>query len=147
MAVSEQVALVHGLLNVESGGTCQGVAAEGRRVRAGLEGALHFVAGHHGAHGNAAGQTLGQGDDVGDHRFPFEGIETAGAAYAGLHFVEDQQGAAFRADAPQFLQIAGGWQVDATLGLNGLGDDRAGTVADRHASGLGVAEGNEFHVA
>jgi hypothetical protein len=56
-------------------------------------------------------------------------------------------GPALAAQAAQFLKVAGRWQVDATFGLDGLGDDRAGAIADRGAGSIGVAEWDEAHVA
>jgi len=44
------------------------------------------------------------------------------------------------------LQVARRRQVDAALGLDGLGDDGAGAVADRGPRRLQVGEGDEAHV-
>ena len=67
------------------------IAAEGGGVRAGPQLRGDLGLGEQAAHGDAAGQRLGQRHHVGLDAPVLVGEPLAGAAHAGLHFVEDQQ--------------------------------------------------------
>ena len=64
------------------------------------------------------------------------GEEGAGAAVAGLHFVQHQQPLVGVANAPQRLQVALVRNVDAALALNGLHE---------HGHRIGVVGGDSLY--
>ncbi len=71
------------------------VAAERGRVHAGPQAGSDFGRGQQGAAGDAAAQGLGQRHHVGRDAEVLIGEPLAGAAAAGLHFVEHQQQVVF----------------------------------------------------
>ena len=68
----------------------------------------HARADQHGAHRQAAGDGFGQAKQVGLQGVVLVGEHLAGAAKAGLDFVEDQQRAAFAAELLRAQQEFGG---------------------------------------
>ena len=106
-----------------------------------------------GADREAAGQALGDGDDVGDavDRVGDEGVLVgepgAGAPDAGLDLVEPQQGAVLAGDLtrPGEVVVRGG--DHARLPLERLEDDGRGLVGDGSGQRIGVAVGHERDVA
>jgi hypothetical protein len=97
------------------------------------EGGRHLLGGQGGGQGQiAAGQALGQAEEVGRHPLALAGEQTAGLAEADGHLVGDQQGAVAAGDLPQPAQVALGMDDDARGALHqGLDDDR------RHLAGVG----------
>ena len=77
------------------------VAAERGGVHPRLERRGDRRPGDHHARGDAAGQRLGAGQDVGRDALVLIGEPLAGAAHAGLHLVEDQEHAVLVAQLPQ----------------------------------------------
>ena len=107
----------------KSRGAGQMVSAEG--------GAEHSVDGfenradEHGAHGEAVGDSLGHGDEVGADAGVLMGKETAAAPVAGLYLVEDEDGAGGGTKVAQALQILGSGQHDSPDALYAFDDDGA----------------------
>ena len=85
-----------------------------------------FGGGQHGGNGEAAAQAFGAGEDVWRYVVHFVGVQVAGAAYATLNFVEDQQGVVFVAELSQPLQEFGICRHDAAFALDRLDHDSAG---------------------
>src|SRR4029079_13724107 len=83
-AVIEQAQLVDGALDVEARGGGEWVAAERRRVRAGLEAARDLLVGEHRADRDAARHALGQRADVGHDALSPEAVAGPGPSAAGL---------------------------------------------------------------
>ena len=119
------------------------VAAEGGPVLAGRQQRGSFRAeGHEGTDREAAAQALGQGHGVGQDPGILAGQPLAGTADAGLHLVEDQQGAGRRGGLAGSLEIAGWQRPHARLALDWFEEDGGGGVVHRRSEGLDVAEGN-----
>ncbi len=100
----EQVVGFDGLDGRQGGAGGERVAAERRRVRAGLELLGDLRLRDQPAHRDAAGQRLGQRHDVRLDVPVLVGVPLAGAAHAGLHLVEDQQQAVLVAQLAQALR-------------------------------------------
>ena len=99
-----------------------GIAAKGRRVRAGLP--VHDLGARHAdAERHAGRDAFGHADDVGLDAGVLDGPPLAGAARAGLHFIGDQQDAVLVADAAQFLHEDGGGDDVAAFALDRLDED------------------------
>ncbi len=90
-----------------------------------------------------ATQRLGQGEDVGGHAVRGAPEQLAGAAQAGLHLVEDQDGAVLVAQRPQSRQVAGRGLADAALTLDRLHHHGGDAVLGR---GHPVAHGAQVAV-
>src|SRR5712691_7718270 len=107
----------------ERGGDADGIAAEGRAVRAGLPGVHDAAARDEGAEWHSAGDAFGAAEDVWLDAGMLGGPPLAGTTHAGLHFVDDEHDAVLAADALQFLQEEF-WRGDvAAFALDGLDDD------------------------
>ncbi len=78
----------------QTGAASDRIAAEGRCMAARTETVGDIFARQHRAQGQAAAQRLGQSHDVGLDAEMLVAEKLAGAAHAGLHFIEDQQNAA-----------------------------------------------------
>ena len=83
------------------------------------------------AHGQAAAERLGQGQDVGHDARVLVGEHLPGAPEAALDLVEDQERAALAADRLEALQELGRRRADAALALHRLEHHGRGLVADR----------------
>ena len=71
------------------------------------------------------------------------GEEGAGAADAGLDFVEDEEGVVLLAEALDGGEVAGGWGHNACFALEGFEDYGGGAVvAEDGLEGGNVAEGD-----
>ena len=94
-----------------------------------------------GADRDAAGQALGQRDDVGATTPGRRAVGEpgAGAADAGLHLVEPQQRAVLVGDLAGGREVAVGRDDDAGLALDRLEHDGGGLVGDRGGQRVGVA--------
>ena len=68
------------------------------------------------------------------------GEPRAGAAHAGLHFVEDQQQLVLVGQLAQPFEVAGRRQVDAAFALDRLDQDGAGLVVDQLGDRVEIAE-------
>ena len=77
-------------------------AAQASRAELAVAG-LDVRGDEHGAHGEAVGDALGTGDDIGADAGILVGEETSRAAVAALDFVADEQGACFIAGGAQSL--------------------------------------------
>ena len=117
-----------------------GIAAERGGVRAGPQLGGELRPGDQAAAGHAAGQRLGQRDDVGLHVPVLVGEPAAGAAHAGLHLVEDQHQLVAVGQLAQPFEVAGRRQVDAALALDRLDQDGARFGVDQFGDGVEVAE-------
>src|ERR1700693_3960909 len=87
---------------------------------------------------DAAGETLGQSQHVGDDALYVAGEERAATAEAGLHFVGDQERSILVAEFARFREITGGREVDAAFALQGL-DDEGGGIRERRCERACVA--------
>lgn len=124
----------------QRGGAGDRVAAKGRGMGAGLEFRGDFGLGDQAAASDAAGQGLGQGDDVGLDLPVLMGIPGAGAAHARLHLVEDQQQIVLVGQFAQTFQVSGGGKIDAPFSLDRFQHDRAGFRVDQARRGIEVSE-------
>src|SRR5471030_3133288 len=77
-----------------------------------------------GANGYAVTQAFGQGHDVRDNAFVLEREPLAGAADAGLDFVEHQQPRAPVAEFADSLEVTGRGQLHTAFALDRLHQDR-----------------------
>src|SRR5579883_2346775 len=112
----------------ERGRTWNRRAAERRAVIAGLQRARRFAVDQKRADGQAVRQGFRQRDGVGAHAEVLEREELTDASHSGLDFVEDEQRAALRGDAPRGLQELARRRKDAALALHRL-DDEGGRLA------------------
>ena len=93
----------------------------------------------HGTDGQAAAQTLGQGDDIRLEVVVLTAQEGAGAAHAGLHFVHDED------QVPVIAELADGLHVfrlqrhDAALALHQLQHHGAGVAVHQFGQGFEAA--------
>ena len=129
--------LVHGVDHRAGPGADDRVAAEGRTVAARAHARGGFFAGDDRADGQPAAQALGQRDDIGFEVVIFAREELAGAADAGLHFVNDEQDIARGAEIGDPVHIVGLQRHDAALALHKLHHDGAGAPVAR-GGGQGV---------
>jgi hypothetical protein len=85
---------------------------------------MHEIgAGDGGAEREAAGDTFGQGEDVGRGVKMFGGEHAAGAAHAGLDFVGDEENAVACGDCGEFVEELARRDDVAAFALHGLDDD------------------------
>ncbi len=125
-------------------------AAEGAAELADADAGARLLGGQHGAGGEAAGEALGDGEQVGRDVVELRRERLAGAPHAALHLVEDKQ----RAGAPRQLargeQVVAAEVVGAGHALHGLEDERrnvAGAVArERRRERVDVAARHEGDV-
>ncbi|HET6838656.1 MAG TPA: aspartate aminotransferase family protein, partial [Bradyrhizobium sp.] len=87
----------------------------------------------------SAAQCLGERHHVRRHAEALVGEEIAGAAHAGLHFVERQQQAVLVAQLAQRLEECVRRRAHAALALHGLDQDAGGLRADRLLHGFEIA--------
>ena len=124
------------------------VSAEGGDVpqhRVGLERRHDPVRRDECAQRHAAAEGFCGAEDVwGDSRL-LEVVERAGAARAGLDFVEDQQSSGFVAAAPQRFEETGCGQLDTPFALHRLDDD-AGRAGGDLFQVFGTVEPQLLHV-
>ncbi len=97
----EEAGLQHDIEHGIRRGDRQRIAAEGRAVRAGRHAFGRFRRGEARADREAAAERLGQRHHIRRHADALIGEQLAGAAHAGLHFVEDQQEAVLVAEFAQ----------------------------------------------
>ena len=117
--LGEQVAAFQFGQHGEAGAAGEGIAAEGAGVVAGTEEVAVVFHGQ-GTDGDAAAQSLGQGEGVRFHPQLLVAPQLAAAAHADLHLVEDQQdvvGIAELAHPAEEGQLAG---MHAPFALQGL---------------------------
>ena len=124
----------------EAGAHGESVLAEGGGVDDGffegaVDGLVDVVAHENGGDGDeASAEGFGEDDHVGLDVVAMAGDEGAGAADAGLDFVEDEEGAVFFAEALDGGEVAGGGGDDAGFALEGFEDDGGDFVGWRVAS-------------
>src|SRR6185312_14036398 len=144
--VREQAGVLDLVDHCDSHRTSQRISAEGCAVHAGCDGAGGFFGAEHRAHGDAAGEWLCQRSDVGLDVEVLVSRPLAGAAHAGLDFVEEQQRAGgvaqFASGGEKLLRA----EVDAALALDHFESDSAHVSGERGAQCGGVVEGNELDV-
>ncbi len=93
-----------------------------------------------GADGESAAEGLGHGNAVGPDAVVLEAEPFAGAADAGLHFVEEEQDFLFVAERAQAGHEFGGGGHDAAFALDGLAQDGDGGGGEGGADGVEVVE-------
>ncbi len=131
--VLEQMLLLDHFDGGQPGAGGQRIAAKGGRVHAGAQAGSDFGRGQQGPAGNAAAQRLGQRHHVGRDAEVLIGEPLAGAAAAGLHFVEHQQNLVVVGQLAQSLQEAVGRNDHAPFALHRLDQDGRGLVVDQAA--------------
>jgi len=89
---------------------------------------------------DAAAEPLRQRHDVGHDAVPGVGEPLPGAADAGLHLVDDEQGAVRAGDLAGGGEVALGQRADPGLALDRLEHDRGDVVRHGRAQRLDVAE-------
>jgi len=89
--VGEEICLFHVVDDRDSNGAGERATAEGGAVHAGMDGACGFFSAENCAKGQAAGYGLGDGNYVGLDAVVLVCEPLAGAAEAGLNFVDDEQ--------------------------------------------------------
>ena len=104
----------------------------------------HRLAREHRAHGQAVGQCLGEGHDVGRDTELLVGEERARAAHAGLDLVKDQQQAGLVADRTHLFEKIRVRTAHTALSLDRLKQDRRRGRADLGANSAGIVEGHEI---
>ena len=127
-------------------GTADGVAAECAAVLAGPEQARGVAYRDHRPQRQPAGQALGESDHVGHDARALEGEPATGAPHAGLHLIEDEQGAVMPRHRARRREIAVRGGDDPALALDRLEEDRGRTVGDSGLQGARVAVRNEGDV-
>ena len=120
--------LVDGPKHGPRGGAGDGVAAEGRAVRARGEQLGRLAAGDGRADGQSPAQAFGHGDHVRQDAFVLESEEIAGAADAGLDLVGDEEDPVGIAKFPHRFDEALRRGDDSRFALDGLQDDRGGVA-------------------
>ena len=98
------------------------------------------LAGEQRAEGGAARDALGEGHGVGLDLLVLMREVRAGPAHAGLHFIEQHQGAVLRAELAYAGQVSARRHHDACLALHRLEQDRAGLVGEGGSELLSIAE-------
>ena len=142
--VVEQVVPLDGVDDGDGNGAGQWAAAEGGAVHAGGDGASGVVGAEHRAHGNAVGDGLGEGGDVGEDAVVLVGEPFAGSAEAALDLVGEQEGAGGVAEFACGGEELSRDGVDAALALDGLDADGADFVGEFCAEVGYVVEADEF---
>lgn len=113
-------------------------AAEGGSVAPGGEALGHFLRSQDAAHGQAVGESLGHADDVRPDAVSLESPEFTGAAHAGLHFIADEQNAAFMAQFFHAAHVVIIKRKHAGFALDAFHHDSAGLVVDCSLQGVEV---------
>ena len=111
-------------------GGAEGVAAEGRAVRAGVEELARRAEGDERADREPAADALRDRDRVGGDAGVLEGEPLPRAPGAGLDLVDDQQRAVALGQLARRLEVALGQVDDAGLALDGLDEQRRDPVVD-----------------
>ena len=123
--------------------TGEWIAAEGCPVHARVEGFRGLFGAEHCAHGNAAGDGLGEGGDIGKDAVVLVGEPFAGAANAALDFVGDQECAGyvakFAGSGVELLRDG----MNAAFALNCFEQDRAVIFSERGPQCGDVIKWNE----
>ena len=134
-----QKAVVHPVHDHIGTGADHRVAAEGGAVGACTHPGRDLFVHQHGTDGQAAAQTLGQGDDIRLEVVVLTAQEGAGAAHAGLHFVHDED------QVPVIAELADGLHVfrlqrhDAAFALHQLQHHGAGVAVHQFGQGFEAA--------
>ncbi len=89
--VGEEIFLFDVVDDGDGYGAGERASAKGGAVHAGMEGARDFFSAERCAERKAAGEGLGQSGDVGLNAVVLIGAPLAGAAHAGLNFIDDEQ--------------------------------------------------------
>ena len=110
-----------------------------------MEGARYFFSAEHGTEGKAAGEGLGQGSDVGLDSVMLIGAPLAGAAHAGLNFIDDEQRAGGTGEGAGFSEEFLREGTDAAFTLDGFDEDGADFSGEFGAQIGYVVEANEFN--
>jgi hypothetical protein len=92
----------------------------------------------------AATERLAEDHPIGSNRLVLTGQQLAGAAKAGLHFVDNEQHLMPPADRRASCQIAIRWQQDAALTLDRLDQEGGGMRRDGRGQRPGIAVGHGF---
>jgi len=119
-------------------GSRTGKGAAGKRapVLAFLK--LEVFTGYEGPHGKAACDPLCDGDHIGLHFRVLDGKPFAGTAHAGLHLVNDHEGAGLVADLAYSFEEAVGRDDNAGLALDWFDNDTGGIAVNNPAERVQV---------
>src|ERR1039458_8511245 len=128
--VGEQILFFDVVDNGGGDGAGQRAPAEGGAVHARMEGAGYLIGAERGAHGNAAGQRLGQGGDVWLNAEVLIGAPLSGAAQAGLNFIGDHQGSRRVGQRARLCEKFLRKRTYAALALNGFEEDGADFIRE-----------------
>ena len=140
LAILQQAVLLDRLHRRQSRSHRQRVATERAGVHARFQAPGILVPGDHHATGHSTGQPLGNGHHVWLHPVLLVTVPGACPRHARLHLVEYQQGSAGISDLSQPLQESWIGQIDSSLALDWLDQDRAGFRASQLADSLQVIE-------
>ena len=110
------------------------------------ESSLDLAACEHCTHRYAAGNTFGQAHEIWRQAELIAGEETAGAAEAGLYFVDDEQRPALAAQAPGAGEKIGLCRAHAALTLDRFEDHGGGALIHRRVQFFAVIERHETAV-
>ncbi|CCK14068.1 ion transporter, putative [Cronobacter universalis NCTC 9529] len=94
----------------------------------------------HRANREAAAKRFGGGEHIRRHAVMHISVEVAGAAHAGLHFVENQQRVVAIAQLAQPLQEGFSSRHHAALALHRLDNHRAGIVINQRRGGIEIVK-------
>ncbi len=140
----EQTFLLDGVDDGDGHGAGQRSAAKGGAVHAGVNGARNFFGAEHGAKRNAAGKGLGQRGDVGLNAVVLIGAPLAGAAHAGLNFIDDQQRAGGAGQRARLGKELLRQRANAALALDGFDQNGADFVRKFGAQIGNIVEAHEL---
>ena len=142
--VGEEVFLFDVVDDGDGDGAGQRASAEGGAVHAGVDGARGFFGAEDCAEGNAAGEGLGEGGDVGLNAVVLIGAPLAGAAHAGLNFIDDEQRAGGAGEGAGFGEELLREGTNAAFALDGFDEDGADFVGEFGAQIGNVVEADEL---
>lgn len=125
VGVGEDVVALDGVDDGDGYGAGEWVTAERGAMHAGGDGFGGCVGTEHGAHGDAVGDGLGEGGDVGEDVVVLVGKPFAGAAHAGLDLVGDKECAGGVAEGSGFAEKFFRDRVDAAFALDRFDADGA----------------------
>ena len=111
-------------------GCCTGKRAPGKGAAVLALFELEVLAGNESPHGKPARDPFCKRDDIGLHLRVLHGKPLPGTAHAGLHLVDDHEGAALVADLAYPFKETVGRDDDAGFALDRFDNDTGGIVVD-----------------
>jgi len=118
----------------------EGVAAVGRAVAAGAEEIGVFFGDPESSDGEAAAHALGPRNGIGDEAGGdgVVSVEVAGAAEAGLHFVEEEKEIIFPGEGGESFEECAGHGIDSAFALDGFEKEGDGLIGEGGFDGVEI---------